>query len=113
MGKESKKMSTDLNEQVEQIGETHVAFKELLSIVGNLPPDLMEVCKKESRKMIDLAPKRFAKVFSSLVLVDMIGAEEDGFTIGKLAMNRNPKSKSIDELVTTMLEVHAQVTRSG
>ena len=109
MGKESKKMSTDLNEQVEQIGETHVAFKELLSIVGNLPPDLMEVCKKESRKMIDLAPKRFAKVFSSLVLVDMIGAEEDGFTIGKLAMNRNPKSKSIDELVTTMLEVHAQV----
>mgnify|MGYP007093348848 FL=1 len=34
MGKESKKMSTDLNEQVEQIGETHVAFKELLSIVG-------------------------------------------------------------------------------
>ena len=23
MGKESKKMSTDLNEQVEQIGETH------------------------------------------------------------------------------------------
>lgn len=84
--------------------------KELRKIAGELSPADIEFCKEETQKIADLSPKMFAKVFSLLYIVDLLGAEKDGgIRIARLEMNRKPKAKAIESLKKTILEVGAQI----
>jgi len=84
--------------------------KELRKIAGELSPADIEFCKEETQKIADLSPKMFAKVFSVLYIVDLLGAEKAGkIRIARLKMNRKPKVKAVESLVETILEVGAQI----
>lgn len=83
---------------------------ELVEKAGKLSPAGVDFCKKETQKIADLSPKMFAKVFSLLYIVDLLGAEKDGgIRIARLEMNRKPKAKAIESLKKTILEVGAQI----
>lgn len=72
---------------------------ELVEKAGKLSPAGVDFCKKETQKIADLSPKMFAKVFSLLYIVDLLGAEKDGgIRIARLEMNRKPKAKAIESL---------------
>lgn len=87
-----------------------ITRKELLDATGELSLTGLEYCKQETQKIADLSPKRFAKVFSSLVIVDLLGAEEAGeISVARLDMNRKPKVKAIESLKRTILEVGTQI----
>lgn len=77
--------------------------KELRKIAGELSPADIEFCKEETQKIADLSPKMFAKVFSVLYIVDLLGAEKAGkIRIARLKMNRKPKVKAVESLVETI-----------
>lgn len=83
--------------------------KEPQKTAGKLSPADIEFCKEETRKMADLSPKMFARLFSSLYIVDLLGAEEAGaIRVARLGMNRKPKFKAIESLKGTILEVGTQ-----
>lgn len=80
------------------------------NIGGKLSPTELEFCKQETQKIADLSPKRFAKVFSAFVIVDLLGTEEaKEIRIARLEMNRKPKAKAIESLKGTILEVGPQI----
>ena len=56
-----------------------IVQKELQKIAGELSPADIEFCKEEAQKIADLSPKMFAKVFTSLYIVNLLGAEEAGY----------------------------------
>lgn len=83
---------------------------ELVGKAGKLSPADADFCEKETQKIADLSPKMFAKVFSLLYIVDLLGAEKGGgIRIARLEMNRKPKAKAIESLKETILEVGAQI----
>ena len=83
---------------------------ELVGKAGKLSPADVDFCEKETQKIADLSPKMFAKVFSVLYIVDLLGAEKAGkIRIARLKMNRKPKVKAVESLVETILEVGAQI----
>lgn len=89
---------------------TEVLRKELLNIAGELSPAEVEFCKAETQKLADLSPKLFAKVFLSLYIVDLLGAEDSGeIRVARWGMNRNPKTKSVESLKGTILEIGTQI----
>lgn len=82
----------------------------MIENIGELSPTEQEFCKEETQKIADLSPKRFAKVFSTLVMVDLLGAEKAGeISVARLDMNRKPKVKAIESLKKTILEVGTQI----
>jgi len=89
--------------------ESQSGVKNSLLDVGNLPLIDLEFHKKETQKIIDLSPETFAQVFSSLCLMDLKRWEDEGYEIGRVKMNRKPKSKSINELAETIYKIGAQV----
>lgn len=87
-----------------------IVQKELQKIAGELSPADIEFCKEETQKIADLSPKMFAKIFTSLYIVNLLGAEEAGIIkIAKLGINRNPKAKSVELMQGTILEVGVQI----
>lgn len=88
-----------------------VTQKELIKIAGELSPDDLNFCKKETKQILDiLSPKQFAKLMGACQIIDLLGAEEAGeIIIGRLDMNRKPKEKAIEAIYGTILEVGTQI----
>lgn len=92
-------------QQIEKVLE-----KELQQgISSGLLPEDQEFCKGEVKKIGELAPDRFAEVFttlSSLSVLNLLDAEKEGkIKVGRLVMNRKPKKKSVEALAKTIIEV--------
>lgn len=69
-----------------------------------------EYCRKETQRMADLSSKHFAQVMVCLYIVNLLEAENEGeIIVGRLVMNRMPKTKSVNALTETIKDVGMQI----
>lgn len=90
----------------------HVSEKALIEIVGDLSLEDKEFCEKETKQILELlSPKQFAALLlEAVTVIDLFGAEQAGkIKVGRLAMNRKPKNKSVNALAETIRDVGVQI----
>lgn len=104
-------VSPEEGRQVVNVME-HVSEKALIEIVGDLSLEDKEFCEKETKQILELlSPKQFAALLlETVTVIDLFGAEQAGkIKVGRLAMNRKPKNKSVNALAETIRDVGVQI----
>lgn len=75
-----------------------------------LTPEQEEYCRKETQRMADLSPQHSTQVMGGLYIINLLEAENEGkIIVGRLVMNRVPKTKSVNALAETIKEVGMQI----
>ena len=94
----------DKREEMSVIDETQAR------LAPDVTPEEAATYSQEVKKFGELSPKHFAIVFMGLCLLDLLGAEQaDEIIVGRVVMNRWPKSKAINSMTISIMEDGLQV----
>ena len=94
----------DKREEMSVIDETQAR------LAPDVTPEEAATYSQEVKKFGELSPKHFAIVFMGLCLLDLLGAEQaDEIIVGRVVMNRWPKSKAVNSMAVSIMEDGLQV----
>ena len=94
----------DKREEINVVDETQV------KLAPGVTPEEAATFTQEVKKIGELSPKHFARVFMGLYLLDLLGAEQaDEIIAGRVVMNRWPKPKAVNSMAVSIMEDGMQI----
>lgn len=94
----------DKREEMNVVDETQV------KLAPGVTPEEAATFTQEVKKIGELSPKHFARVFMGLYLLDLLGAEQaDEIIAGRVVMNRWPKPKAVNSMAISIMEDGMQI----
>ena len=94
----------DKREEMNVVDETQV------KLAPGVTPEEAATFTQEVKKIGELSPKHFVRVFMGLYLLDLLGAEQaDEIIAGRVVMNRWPKPKAVNSIAISIMEDGMQI----
>ena len=94
----------DKREEMKVVDETQV------KLAPGVTPEEAATFTQEVKKIGELSPKHFVRVFMGLYLLDLLGAEQaDEIIAGRVVMNRWPKPKAVNSMAISIMEDGMQI----